>query len=143
VKRLNAESLELCRDRHGRVEGLLLLHNHEVTGVTTSLAIEQLQLRATTLRNVAQKYDGIPVKSDEGTEIWAMGDRGARFTVTLPSVEVLILRGNSFTAAKFMNALTESEAKLGAWLTEHLEKSAREKSTTGGYLEPAANDVLM
>lgn len=125
MNRLNADSIQLCRDRHGRVEEVILLNHGQLNRVTRAISVEQLELRVATLRNVALKYDGIPVKAEGGFEVWAIGDRGARFTITIPSVEALIRAGNSTLAASFMDALTASEEKLGSWLTRQLENTMR------------------
>ena len=123
VKLYTTNSIALARDRRGRVEEVILLNHADSSRVSGCIRADQLQLREATLRNTTLKYGGIPLKYEDGIELWAVGDRGARFTITIPSADQLILNGDSAKAATFLNALVKSEQQLGAWLTEHLKEN--------------------
>ncbi len=131
MRRLHADSVALCRDRRGRVQELIVLNHGAFNRVGRSFDVAQLQLREATLRNVSLKYEGVPVKYEHGIELWAVGARGDRFALKIPSVDQFILSGDCAQAATFMNVLVDSEEQLGAWLTQLLEKEAKAMNSAG------------
>ena len=129
MQHLNANSVKLSRDQRGQVDKLLVVIGEGPNQSMESVDLEQLRLRVTALRNLAVRFEGMAVKQDAEAEIWAIGKCGARFTIAIPCFEALIEHGSARTAAKFMNTLSDSECRLGAWLTERMDELAKRAPT--------------
>ena len=87
-----------------------------------AISLEQIRLRVDGLQRIVQGHGGLLVHVEDGTTIWALGERGHRFSVTIPMVEALT-GSQDPDAAGFLRTLEVCERKVMDWLAPQIEDS--------------------
>ncbi len=111
--------VQIDRNRAGKVIGLRITIPD---APSREIPMEQLQLRVNGLRNVARRYDGLLLKSDALTEVWAVGQTGHRITVLIPNLQS-IADGQRESGESFLCALEVAERTLAVWVETLISKA--------------------
>jgi len=102
-----------------------------VTGVVVRIAhageqwhsMAELRSRVNELRSLAVRYLGRLLLSESNLEAWTIGTLGTRFTLIIPSLEILQTLRDPHAAANFMSVLEASELRFAEWLRSQPDSS--------------------
>lgn len=82
-----------------------------------SIDIDQLRIRCEGLQRIIQRSAGLRLSIEDGTEIWAIGERGHRIAVTIPLLEHFIASDDPEAGVIFLRTLEACEQKIMDWLS--------------------------